>query len=379
MEPSLMQDFMQDSDWRRRSRTLLVLVLIVLLCLVLRATHGVLVPYSIALGVGYLLLPAINWLDWALQRVLKRRSLAGALAILIVYLAVFGLIALVISMFVPVLIQQFNNLWAMRIDMLNQMQDLGQRVLRWYYAHVPPAIQTQTEQDLRQIGNMIGSAAQVTVTRTFTLVTATLSFIFGIIILPFWLFYILFDRRRIANALISTVPVALRADVVNIWRLVDTVLGSYIRGQLLLALAIGVMATTGLTLLRVPFPAILGLMAGLFELLPFFGPALGAIPALLVAIVQSPILAFWTLLLFVGIQQIENVVLAPRIAGRAVELHPAVIMVVLVAGNEIAGIWGMLIAVPVTAIVRDIFRYLYLRLQDEPCTPSEALKRLERA
>jgi len=374
-----MQDFMQDSDWRRRSRTLLVLVLIVLLCLVLRATHGVLVPYSIALGVGYLLLPAINWLDWALQRVLKRRSLAGALAILIVYLAVFGLIALVISMFVPVLIQQFNNLWAMRIDMLNQMQDLGQRVLRWYYAHVPPAIQTQTEQDLRQIGNMIGSAAQVTVTRTFTLVTATLSFIFGIIILPFWLFYILFDRRRIANALISTVPVALRADVVNIWRLVDTVLGSYIRGQLLLALAIGVMATTGLTLLRVPFPAILGLMAGLFELLPFFGPALGAIPALLVAIVQSPILAFWTLLLFVGIQQIENVVLAPRIAGRAVELHPAVIMVVLVAGNEIAGIWGMLIAVPVTAIVRDIFRYLYLRLQDEPCTPSEALKRLERA
>jgi predicted PurR-regulated permease PerM len=211
------------------------------------------------------------------------------------------------------------------------------------------------------------------------LVTATLSFIFGIIILPFWLFYILFDRRRIANALISTVPVALRADVVNIWRLVDTVLGSYIRGQLLLALAIGVMATTGLTLLRVPFPAILGLMAGLFELLPFFGPALGAIPALLVAIVQSPILAFWTLLLFVGIQQIENVVLAPRIAGRAVELHPAVIMVVLVAGNEIAGIWGMLIAVPVTAIVRDIFRYLYLRLQDEPCTPSEALKRLERA
>ncbi len=309
---------------------------------------------------------------------LKRRSLAGALAILIVYMAVFGLIALVISMFVPVLIQQFNNLWAMRGDMLNQMQDLGQRVLRWYYAYVPPPIQTQTEQDLRQIGNMIGSAAQVTVTRTFSLVTATLSFIFGIIILPFWLFYILYDRRRIANALINTVPVLLRADVVNIWRLVDTVLGSYIRGQLLLALAIGVMASTGLTLLRVPFPAILGLMAGLFELLPFFGPTLGAIPALLVAIVQSPILAFWTLLLFVGIQQIENVVLAPRIAGRAVELHPAVIMVVLVAGNEIAGIWGMLIAVPVTAIVRDIFRYLYLRLQDEPCTPSEAMKRLER-
>ena len=74
-------------------------------------------------------------------------------------------------------------------------------------------------------------------------------------------------------------------------------------------------------------------------------------------------------MLFLGIQQVENLFLVPRISGKAVELHPAVIMVVLVVGNQIAGFWGMVLAVPVTAIIRDVFKYLYLRLQDEPVSP----------
>ena len=89
-------------------------------------------------------------------------------------------------------------------------------------------------------------------------------------------------------------------------------------------------------------------------------------------------MGLWTLLLFLGIQQAENLFLVPRISGRAVQLHPAAIMVVLVLGNQIAGFWGLVLAVPVTAVIRDVFKYLYLRLQDNPVSPREAMTRLGR-
>jgi predicted PurR-regulated permease PerM len=119
-------------------------------------------------------------------------------------------------------------------------------------------------------------------------------------------------------------------------------------------------------------------VAGVLEILPFIGPILGAVPAVIVATIQAPLLGLWTLLLFVGIQQAENLLLVPRVSGRAVKLHPAVIMVVLVLGNQIAGFWGLVLAVPVTAIIRDVFKYLYLRFQDEPVSPRDAMTRLGR-
>jgi predicted PurR-regulated permease PerM len=193
---------------------------------------------------------------------------------------------------------------------------------------------------------------------------------------PFWLFYILHDETKVARGILKLLPERYRGDALNMARIVDSILGAYIRGQLLLCVFIGIMATAGLTLLGVQYAAVLGLMAGIFEILPFVGPIFGMAPAVLVAAVQSPWLGLWTLVLFIGIQQIENLFLVPRISGKAVELHPALIMVVLVIGNEVAGLWGMLVAVPLTAIVRDLFRYLYLRFQDEPVEPRDAMLKL---
>jgi predicted PurR-regulated permease PerM len=156
-------------------------------------------------------------------------------------------------------------------------------------------------------------------------------------------------------------------------RLIDDVLSAYIRGQLLLCFFIGTMATLALLIIDVPSALVLGLIAGLFEALPFIGPILGAIPALIVALVNEPTSAIWVAVAFFAIQQVENLILVPRISGESVKLHPAMVMVVLVVGNELAGFVGMLIAVPVTALLRDVFKYLYLRLLDEPLSPEAAM------
>jgi predicted PurR-regulated permease PerM len=156
-------------------------------------------------------------------------------------------------------------------------------------------------------------------------------------------------------------------------RLIDDVLSAYIRGQLLLILFVGGLSTIALLIIGVPFAIVLGLIAGIFEALPYVGPILGAIPALIVALLSDPVSAIWVAVAFFAIQQVENLILVPRISGESVKLHPAMVMVVLVMGNELAGLLGMLVAVPITATIRDVFKYLYLRFQDEPLEPEDAL------
>ena len=98
--------------------------------------------------------------------------------------------------------------------------------------------------------------------------------------------------------------------------------------------------------------------------------------SILVALVDRPILALWVAIAYLAIQQIENVLLVPRITGSAVRFHPAVVMVIVVVGAEIAGLWGILLGVPLAAIGRDVFRYLYLRTTERGETPEMALQYL---
>ena len=141
--------------------------------------------------------------------------------------------------------------------------------------------------------------------------------------------------------------------------MVNGVIGSYVRAQLLSATAQGVMAFIGLSVLGIKFAAILGLVAGLFGLIPIIGPLLGAVPGLLVTVGSSPGQIPWVVLVYIIVQIIENYLITPRIQGGAVRLTPAFIMVTLVVASEIAGLWGVIVGVPLVAATRDVFMYFY--------------------
>lgn len=377
-EPLQTRQFVLGQTRQQRKRIALLLVATLLSLWLLWRARGALFPYIVALVLAYLMLPAVNLFDRWLQRAIRHPRLTRPLAIVVVYLISAGVVALFVSAVVPVVSAQFRLLWDNRLELIAEIQKPASRLVLWYQKEVPPEIQVQVDDLVRRAGGTIASALQIGATRTVNVLTSTVGFIIAMIVVPFWLFYVLNDEARFARGVMDGLPRRWRADVVNILRIVDGILGSYVRGQLLLCLAIGMMATAGLTLLGVEFAAVLGLMAGVCEILPFIGPTLGLIPALLVATIQAPLLGLWTLLLFIGLQQVENLLLAPRVSGHAVHLHPAVIMVVLVMGNELGGLWGMLLAVPITAICRDLFRYLYMRFQEEPLSPGEALARLRR-
>ncbi len=366
----------------RRNRLILWTVLVLLVVLMLWAARRVLLPYILGLVMAYLLLPLVNWLDRHMPRRLRTWKLARPLAIILTYLLVLVILAGIIAFFVPLVVDQVEILVDKWPSLTRQVQEWGTQGRGWYNAaiaaleRISPTWKETVETALKNMAAEILAAVQEGVVATVRTVSSTVSFVIGLVVIPFWLFYILNDEQQVKEGVLNALPHQLRPDVQCIASLVDDVLSAYIRGQLLLCLFVGGMATIALFLIGVPFALVLGLVAGILEALPYVGPILGAIPAVVVALLADPGSALWVAAAFFGIQQVENLVLTPRISGESVKLHPAMVMVVLVIGNELAGFLGMLVAVPVTAALRDAFKYLYLRFLDEPLSPLEAMSNI---
>ena len=167
------------------------------------------------------------------------------------------------------------------------------------------------------------------------------------------------------SAFNNMLPRSWRVDVWRIIRVINHILSSYIRGQLLLALAVGLATTAGMLIVGAPYALILGIVSGITEIIPVVGPVIGAVPGILIALVLGDwLLLLKVVLIYVVVQQLENNLLVPKIQGDSVNLHPAIIMVALVVGSQVAGLIGLILAVPTTAILRDVYLYLYRRLTE---------------
>ncbi len=136
-------------------------------------------------------------------------------------------------------------------------------------------------------------------------------------------------------------------------------MGSWLRGQLLLCIIIAAASFIGLTILGVKFALVLALLAGFFEIVPFIGPVLGAIPAVFFAATESPLLALLVVILYVIIQQLENNIIVPKVMQQTVGLHPIIILLALLIGGRLGGVVGIIMAVPLVAIFAIFFRDLF--------------------
>jgi predicted PurR-regulated permease PerM len=357
----------------RRNRILLWVALGLLVAGMLLSARRVLLPYVLGLIMAYILLPVVNWLDRHMPRRFRKWHIARALSIILVYVLLAGLVAGIMAFVVPLVADQIQNLIENWPSLSSRVEEWGTRGWGWYQRSIPANWRETIETNLKGLLDDVIRAVRDGVLATARTVFGTISFVIGMLVIPFWLFYMLHDESRVKAGIVHALPEQLQPDAVCMARLIDDVLSAYLRGQLLLCVFVGSMAALATFIIGVPFSPILGLLAGVFEILPYIGPILGAIPAVILALLSDPFSAIWVVVAFIAIQQIENLILVPRISGKSVRLHPALVMVVLVIGNETAGLWGMLLAVPLTAVIRDVFKYLYLRLMDEPLSPEKAM------
>lgn len=164
-------------------------------------------------------------------------------------------------------------------------------------------------------------------------------------------FWFMVDGRRIRQSIAAIVPARYRERVHFVEETISAVLGGYIRGQLTLALIVGVSAGFGCWLLGVPYPIVIGMLAFLFELVPMLGPILASVPAIVIALFQPLPMVFYVAAFFLVMQLIENNILAPRISAHAVGLHPVAALIGLLVGFELGGVLGALFALPAISVV----------------------------
>lgn len=358
----------------KRYRAILVAALLILVLALFFTAWTALVPFFLGMCLVYLLLPVVNWFDRHAPQFLQRKGLSRPLAIILVYILLLAIVAGALAYFIPAVVSQAKVFGDVAPSYYKRLQSLVEEDLATFLENIPPDIRKLVDTNLERASGAVLDGLQIGLEATFKTLTQTISFIVGMVIVPFWLFYVLNDSDKIWQGFYDLIPETARDDVRCIISIIDGLLSSYVRGQLFLAFLIGAMSTIALLILGVDLALLLGTFAGLFEMIPILGPYLGAIPAILIALLNRPITAVWVAVAFFAIQTFENVLLVPRISGNAVRFHPALVMIILVVGSEVAGLWGMLLGLPLAAILRDVFRYLYLRTTERGATPQMALE-----
>lgn len=167
-------------------------------------------------------------------------------------------------------------------------------------------------------------------------------------------YYLIVDERVFKNMILMLVPKRYRNDVKVVGRNISGIISSFVRGQLLTAVIIGVLITIGLFVLEIDYALPLGLIAGISNVIPYFGPIIGAIPAVMVALLVSPVKVMWVMALMFFIQQIDNIVISPKVIEGRLGLHPVTTILSVLLGGEFFGIAGMLFGVLVVAILKVI-------------------------
>jgi predicted PurR-regulated permease PerM len=180
-----------------------------------------------------------------------------------------------------------------------------------------------------------------------------------LLLVPFMLFYFLKDDYRISGGLVKLVPRKHRKNAKEIIQDVDAVVASYIQGQMLVAVAIGVMMYIGYLIIGMKFAFILAFFAMLTCIIPFFGPWIGIIPALLISLTIDPFMALKVLIVMQVVQQIDNNFISPQVMQRNLDIHPVTVILLLMGSVSLFGFFGLLFAIPVYAAVKATVKNIY--------------------
>lgn len=324
------------------------------------AVRPVLVPFALALVLAYLLAPAVA--------VLQARGMSRSCAIMSVYAALAAAGTAVAMWAAPAASRELQQL-------LRGVPD-GVGALRGHLDALEARLRQPGVPDgVRQ--GALGFLAELEA-RADRLVGATAAGIAGLAewllylaLAPVLAYYLLRDLPQFHRAAVHAVPRRWRPHAVQLLHELDRVLAGFIRGELLLALAVGALAALATWLLRLPYSLLLGAWAALCELVPYVGPVAGAAPATLLALSISPVRALQVALAFAVIQQLESAVLGPHVMGASVGLHPLTVLFAILAGGYLAGVWGMLLAVPVAGILRVVWGFAVRGLSSPPGSPPE--------
>lgn len=310
----------------------------------------ILVLFFVALLLSAALDPTIDYLE--------KKKIPRGFGIIFLYLVAFFVIGFFISKLVPLVAEQTLELARHIGDLIknlttNQKSDIPffdklRPLIERFLASVDEETLTQNLQiALENIGGQLKNIAG----NTFTAIQVVFNGIFNAVLVLVLAFFMTINEKCIERFFVSIFPSRYEKYIMVKTHAIKQGVGAWLRGQLLLCFIIGLMTYIGLLILGVPYAATLAMIAGLFELIPYVGPFLSAVPAILIALNISPWMALWVVVAYFIIQEMENNVVVPLVMKSAVGINPIIIFFALLVGFQFLGVLGMILAIPVATIV----------------------------
>jgi len=345
-----------------------VAAVVVLLGIIVYVLRVIWPPLILAGAIVFLLNPIVTRL--------QGRHIPRALGTALSYAAVVAVVVLVGLLVAPLATRQYDDLaeeWPeLREDLEEDVNNLSERSEEDEWPIRIPTWQELEDQfsaegtaDADDDGTISDEeqrdrfAAQISTARELALKVFHVGIIF--VIGPIIAFYLLVDLPHIRKVFRSLVPYRARGDSMVVARRLSTAIGGYFRGQLAVAIVVGIMSSIGMLLIDLPFWLIVGMIAGLFNMIPLIGPWVGAVPGIIIAFTTGGGTgkAIAVAVVMAIVQQIDNHFISPIVMQRAVKLHPAVVMLALLAGGTLAGFFGLLLAVPATATLKIVLGHVW--------------------
>lgn len=327
---------------------LLILYLLWLIRPILGGIYGflktVLAPFLIAMIISYVLNPIVV--------LLNRRKVPRTVAVLLIYAVFLSSLTVIMMNLTPMFMTQLTQLnehmpdFTIRaqgmIDSFNESEML------------PDSVRAGINNSLYKLETGISDW----VSNYINGIGSKLNVLFVAVTIPFVAFYILKDFQLIEKTVLAVVPKKHRRHVTRLLFEIDEALGNYIRGQFLVCMIIGFMAYIGYWLIDMPYPLLFASVVAVFNIIPYLGPYLGAAPAALMAATISWKMVLYVLLVNWICQLLEGNVISPQVVGRTLHMHPLMIIFALLVGGEVAGVAGLILAVPFFAVLKVIFSHV---------------------
>lgn len=342
---------------------LLILLLIGLNLLVLSKVSFVFKPVTVLLktvllpilltgAIYYLLNPLVDWLE--------RKGVPRVYTIVALYLFIVGIITIVILSVVPMVQKQITDLIENFPKYSYEVQLQFESLIGSNFFH---QVQESTGFNPTKLGETIAEQATSILDNAWNgiggFLGALKDIILAVITVPFILFYLLKDGKKLPDFILRYVPVRFRNQTHRVMSEMNGQISSYIRGQIIVSFCIGILLYIGFLIIGLDYSLVLAIIASFTSIVPYLGPAIAITPALIIAIVTSPFMLLKLIVVWTVVQLIEGKFISPQIMGKTLRIHPITIIFVILTAGNLFGILGIILAVPGYAVLKVIVNHLF--------------------
>ncbi len=336
------------SFWLRVTAALFVAGLV---CLV----PAILFPFGLSLILAVLLKPLAD----GIARLGTRggRSLFPYdLAIVLAFVLFLGILYLIGQYVLVPFIKEFQEFIASIPQIVATVQQAAPRLIEQYQLDaVPPEVKQLIASTIEKIGSYTLGLASLSLSAAFSFASTMIE----LIVVPIITFYMIKSGSAFCRGFIRLFPERYENHLTLLFQEIHFVLSAYIRGQLTLSVLMTLVVFLGMVFLDIPYPLVIGLLAGIVEMVPVIGPIMGAVPPVLLGLAQSSAVMLQVLAFYIVVQQLDSHIVMPKLMGSIIKVHPVAIILGVLVGGHLYGVVGMMISVPVLAVLQVLLRHMW--------------------